>query len=132
MDVRKSENYEYRNFTHKREMCFFAQRGFHTFEMNTEIPRWAAYVGFFLTYVHMNTGPRPQPQAQPSLLARLTISITPHPEAVSLFEIEANLLRPPLPLENTKSDDPLREKMGKVQLVTHVLITCCRNKALRP
>ena len=50
--------YEYRNFTFIREMCFFAQRGFCTVEMNTEIPRWAANVVFYFTYVHMNTPPR--------------------------------------------------------------------------
>ena len=40
-------------------MCFFALGGIDTFEMNTEIPCWAANVGFFFTYVHMTTAPWP-------------------------------------------------------------------------
>ena len=53
----KSGTYEYRNFTSIREMYFLTQRGLWSFDMSTEMPRWAANVGFFSMYVHMNTPP---------------------------------------------------------------------------
>ena len=42
---------------YESEMCILAQRGFCSFDMNTEIPLWAANVVFFSTYVNMNTPP---------------------------------------------------------------------------